>query len=97
MDKRIPFILNHYGYCHQLGKAKEELREAIEAIEHVEEALRTGDPFVLESAQDDLAEESADAGIMLDQLAIASQTEKLRDDYREMKLERQMIRIMKGE
>ena len=97
MDKRIRFVLNNYGYGHQLVKAKEELAECLEAITYVQEALAAGNFPLLEEAEDHLAEEIADVGIMLDQLTLAMGKEDDRDEYREYKLERQMARILKGE
>lgn len=97
MDDRIRFILNNYGYRHQLAKAKEELREEIEAIEQVEEALDSGNFAMVKAAEEHMAEEGADVGIVLDQLMVASGREETRDEYREYKLERQIARIVKGE
>lgn len=97
MDNRIRFIFNNYGYRHQLVKAKEELREAIEAIEQVEEAIDAGNFAMVEAAEEHMAEESADVGIVLDQLMVGSGREATREEYREYKLERQMARIIKGE
>lgn len=97
MDDRIRFILNYYGYRHQLAKAKEELNECLEAIEQVEEALGAGNYPLVREAEDHLTEEMADVGVVLDQITLGIGSEEDRAEYREYKLERQIARIVKGE
>ena len=95
MDSRIKRIADNYGSRHQLAKAKEELLECIEAIEELEQWIDEGrDRAELADLVEHLAEESADVGIMLDQLAYLTRTENEREKMRDFKLQRQILRIL---
>ena len=95
MDPRIEKIICHYGFRHQLGKAREELYELIEVIEKVQKAMADGD--LTEKGLNHMAEEIADVRIMVDQLELAMGKEKQCEAIREFKLDRQMQRIARGE
>ena len=95
MDPRIEKIVCHYGFRHQLGKAREELYELIEVIEKVQKAMADGD--LTEKCLNHMAEEIADVRIMVDQLELAMGKEKQCEAIREFKLDRQMQRIARGE
>lgn len=95
MDPRIEKIVCHYGFRHQLGKAKEELYELIEVIEKVQKAMADGDS--IEKGLNHMAEEIADVRIMVDQLELAMGKEKQCEVIRDFKLDRQMQRIARGE
>lgn len=97
MDLRIEKIICHYGFRHQLGKAKEELYELIEAIEQFQKAVSDGDMDDKEKGLNHMAEEIADVRIMVDQLELAMGKEKQCEAIRDLKLDRQMQRIARGE
>ncbi len=95
MDGRIKLIADNYGSRHQLGKAKEELLECIEAIEELERWIDEGrDRIELADLNWHLAEEIADVGIMLDQLTYLTNIKREREEMREFKLQRQITRIL---
>ena len=95
-DERIKTIFDHYGEESQLEKSIEELDE----LEDVVSKLLTLEKCAVsrkmafyrsnrEALIDHIAEEIADVRIMLDQLCYGLKIE----DWREMKLDRQMKRI----
>lgn len=99
-DERIKTIFDHYGEESQLEKSLEELDE----LEDVISKLLTLEKCAVskkmafyksnrESLIDHIAEEIADVRIMLDQLCYGLKIEQRAEDWREMKLIRQMKRI----
>lgn len=99
-DERIKTIFDHYGEESQLEKSLEELDELKEAISKLIE--HNSFPYSKKWAYyrsnreafiDHIAEEIADAKIMLDQLCYGLKIEQRSADWREMKLDRQMKRI----
>lgn len=99
-DERIKTIFDHYGEESQLEKSLEELDELKEAISKLLtlEICAVSKKMAFynsnrESLIDHIAEEIADAKIMLDQLCYGLKIEQRAEDWREMKLDRQMKRI----
>lgn len=99
-DERIKTIFDHYGEESQLEKSLEELDELKEAISKLIEHNKF--PYSKKWAYyrsnreafiDHIAEEIADAKIMLDQLCYGLKIEQRAEDWREMKLTRQLQRI----
>ena len=99
-NERIKAIFDHYGEESQLGKSIEELGELKEAISKLIE--HNSFPYSKrwayyrsnrEAFIDHIAEEIADVRIMLDQLCYGLKIEQRAEDWREMKLDRQMKRM----
>lgn len=99
-DERIKAIFDHYGEESQLEKSLEELDELKEAISKLIE--HNSFPYSKrwayyrsnrEAFIDHIAEEIADVSIMLDQLCYGLKIEQRAEDWREMKLTRQLQRI----
>ena len=90
-SKILMQIIRAYGEHHQICKATEELSEATPAC------ARYSRTYSIEHFED-LAEELADALIMIDQLKIIipNLSERI-VQYRRLKLHRQMQRIEVGE
>ena len=88
MEQEIKVIADTYGVNNQLVKAKEELKECIEAIDEYSSDV-TFDIDVLEH----LAEEIADARIMLDQIVYLLELGPKVAYWRAFKLMRQMNRM----
>ena len=97
---KIQRIFDHYGEESQLEKSLEELDELKEAISKLIE--HNSFPYSKkwayyrsnrEACIDHIAEEIADVRIMLDQLCYGLKIEQRAEDWREMKLDRQMKRI----
>lgn len=85
-DQRIYTIADHYGLRHQCAKAREELKELVEALE-VFEGKWTPDTFV------HVAEEIADVEIMTKQLKHLMANAVIVRRFKNQKLERQLNRI----
>ena len=99
-DERIKTIFDHYKEDSQLEKSIEELDELKEAIGKLIEHNKL--PYSKkwayyrsnrEAFVDHIAEEIADVKIMLDQLCYGLKIEQRAEDWREMKLTRQLQRI----
>ena len=86
--EEIKQIADHYGPMHQLRKAKEELEECSDAIDDV----LHGNMLDTDTL-DHLAEEIADARIMLDQLEYLLDLKSQTTYWRAFKLLRQTCRI----
>lgn len=85
--KGLQTIATHYGAHHQIGKAAEELAEACEACLEYHSVL-TRENF------EHLAEELADAQIMIDQLRmIVPNLAETMEVYKAFKIKRQLERI----
>lgn len=96
VEDGIKYIADHYGLHHQLQKSKEEILEYYEAIVEVETAMRIGTAADVAKALNHLAEEGADTHIMLDQVSYLTHTEKVRENFRKFKIDRQLKRIETG-
>lgn len=99
-NEQIKTIFDHYGEESQLEKSLEELDELKEAISKLLtlEICAVSKKMAFyksnrESLIDHIAEEIADVRIMLDQLCYGLKIEQRAEDWREMKLDRQMKRI----
>lgn len=90
LDARVKTIAEHYGPQHQLHKAREELLEAVEAIDAV---IANPDD---KAAKDHLAEELADVGIMADQVGHLCKIRRAIRRWREFKITRQLLRMKNG-
>lgn len=99
-DERIKTIFDHYGEESQLEKSIEELDE----LEDVISKLLTLEKCAVskkiafynsnrEELIDHISEEIADVRIILEQLCYGLKIEQRADDWREMKLNRQIRRI----
>lgn len=88
MNADIKQIADHYGAVHQLKKAKEELGECCEAIDDV-----LYDNMMDADSLEHLAEEIADARIMLEQLEYLLDLQSRIGFWRAHKLARQLFRM----
>lgn len=92
MDERIKQIADHYGYELQKMQLVEEIGEVLQALSKYEKDVH-GTFLDRTVAQHNLAEEIADASIMLQQIAHLTATAEMVDGYIHAKLERQIRRI----
>ena len=79
MDERLRRILNHYGWKPQTLKCCEECAELIQAL--------------LKDDSTHIAEEIADVEIMTEQMKEAHGIHALVEQFKEMKIQRQLRRM----
>lgn len=79
MDERLKTILNHYGWKPQTLKCCEECAELIQAL--------------LKGDSKHIAEEIADVEIMTEQMKEGYGIRTLVEQFKEMKIQRQLRRI----
>ena len=82
-------IAEHYGLLHQLHKMREELLEAVEAVDDY-----IADPTEENKAH--MAEELADVSLMTDQIAHLAAIRRAIHRQKEFKMTRQLVRIAHG-
>lgn len=87
-NEAVKVIAKHYGLCHQLFKASEELGEVQSEIARF---------LQNEDNTEHLAEEIADVLIMLLEITHLLGAEKTVDGYIDFKLRRQLLRMEEEE
>lgn len=100
-DNRIIKIAEHYGYESQSNQLVEEMGELLQAMNKFWRAMKSETPgarvnpvnMTSRHALHNMAEEIADVGICLEQVAVLTGTEREVMRIREEKIQRQLRRM----